>query len=195
MLTTAPTQRTTPSRYRFTTDEYHRMVEAGILHEDDRVELLDGQLIAMAAVGIPHSNALAALNEIAVTTLGKTARITVQDPIHLDSQSEPEPDLVIARRRNYTTTHPTPGDIFLVIEVADSSPDYDRNTKLPRYAAAGIAESWLVNLQGQAIERHSAPQNGRYSHIVIAGPGETLASTTLPAFIVVVNDILNPNAE
>ena len=195
MLTTAPTQQITPGRHRFTTDEYHRMAEAGILHEDDRVELIDGELIEMAAVGIPHSNALAALNEIAVTTLRKTVRITVQDPIHLDPHNEPEPDLVIARRRNYTTTHPTPGDISLVIEVADSSLDHDRNTKLPRYAAAGIAESWLVNLNGQAIERHSGLQNGRYSHIVIAGPGETLASTTLPTFIVVVNDILTPDAE
>ena len=91
----------------------------------------------MAAVGIRHSNAVAALTYLAINLVGKLARVTVQDPIHLGQRSELQPDLAFARRRNYTTTHPGPKDLYLVIEVADSSLDFDRNTKFPIYAAAG----------------------------------------------------------
>jgi Uma2 family endonuclease len=193
MAVTVQAPRTTPSRKRFTVEEYHRLAEVGVLHEDDRIELIDGELIEMAAIGIAHADTLATLTDFAAMLVSRAARISVQNPITIGQRSEPQPDLALIRRRRYNTSHPTPADIFLVIEVADSSLAYDRLVKLPLYAAAGIPEVWIVDLQGMVIERHSAPRDGRYTQIVIAAPGEMLASLTLPAFNVAVADIFLPD--
>ena len=107
------------------------------------------------------------------------------------ARSEPQPDFALIRKQRYSASHPTPADIFLVVEVSGSSLAYDQNVKLPIYAAAGIPEVWIVDLNGLAIERHSAPRDGRYTQILIAAPGDTLASLILPAFVVAVSDVLN----
>lgn len=178
-------------RKRFTVEEYHRLGEVGVLHEDDRIELIDGELVEMAAIGIPHADAVATLTDVAAMLVSREARISVQNPIRLGPHSEPQPDFALVRRRRYSTSHPTPAETFLVIEVADSSLAYDRTVKLPLYAAAGIPEAWIVDLNGLAIERHSSPRDGRYTQILIAVPGDMLASLTLPAFVVAVSEVLN----
>jgi Uma2 family endonuclease len=176
-------------RRRFTVEEFYRLVEVGVLHEGDRIELIDGELIEMAAIGIRHADTVAALTDLAAVLVGGHVRINVQNPIHLGPRSQPQPDLSLVRLRRYSVTQPTPDDIFLVIEVADSSLSYDRDVKLPLYAEAGIPEVWIINLNGRIIERYSAPRNGRYTQIAIAAPGDMLASLSLPAFVVPVAQV------
>jgi Uma2 family endonuclease len=189
MAATAQQPQLALTRRRFTVEEFYRLAEVGVLHEDDRIELIDGELIEMAAIGVPHADTVATLTDLAADLIGTGARISVQNPIHLGPRTEPQPDLALIRRRRYSVTHPTPVDIFLVIEVADSSLNYDRDVKVPLYAEAGIAEVWIVNLNGRTIERYSSPRDGRYTQIAIAAPGDTLTSLSLPAFIVPVAQV------
>ena len=138
-------------RRKFTVHEYHQMAEAGILTEDDRVELIEGEIIEMSPIGGRHIAVVSALAEILITTLGKAARIDVQSPIRLDGTSEPEPDISVVRRRRYGNEVPNAGDVFLLIEVSDTTLVRDRNVKLPAYAAAGIPEVWIVDIQSEQI--------------------------------------------
>ena len=183
------------TRRRFTVEEFYRLAEVGVLQEDDRIELIDGELIEMAAIGVPHADTVATLTDLAAGLVGTEARISVQNPVHLGPRTEPQPDLALLRRRRYRVTHPTPADIFLLIEVADSSLSYDHDVKLPLYAEAGIPEVWIINLNGQTIERYSSPRDGRYTQIAIAVPGDMLASLNLPAFIVPVAQVFATDDE
>lgn len=170
------------ARWRFTVDDYHRMVEAGILTADDRVELLDGEIIKMSPIGVPHASCVRRLEALAHRLLGDRAVISVQNPVQLGDYGEPEPDLAVLRPRAdfYAERHPQPQDILLLIEVADSSLAKDRGAKLPLYAREGIAEAWLVDLDGEALERHTNPTEEGYGLILRARRGETVASTVLP---------------
>lgn len=143
---------------RFTVDEYHRLAELGFFHEDDRVELIQGEIIQMAAKGTLHTNCCRnLLNQLALLIAGR-AELQCQDPIKLSSNNEPEPDFVILRRRdNYRDALPNPDDVLLVIEIADSSLKYDREIKLPLYAESGIADYWLFNLIENRLETYSEP--------------------------------------
>ena len=125
-----------PTRHRFTVAEYYRMAEAGIFDEDSRVELIDGDIVDMPPIGPSHSEGVDRLAETLITRLTGVARVRIQNPVHLREHNEPEPDIVLARRRQggYAHGHPTPEDILLIVEVADSSPEYDRQTKGPMYA-------------------------------------------------------------
>jgi Uma2 family endonuclease len=175
------------TRRRFNVAEYYRMAEAGILHEDDHVELIDGELIQMAASGAKHAACVDALNELMLGLVRGQARVRTQNPIHLNDLTEPQPDLVVARLGRYRQAHPTPADILVLIEVADSSLDYDHDVKLPLYAKAGIAEIFVVDTVHDVVERHIEPVDGQYRHVVSAGRGETLMSTVLPAVILPVD--------
>lgn len=170
------------ARWRFTVDDYHRMVEAGILTEDDRVELLDGEIIKMSPIGVPHASCVRRLEALLHRQLGDMAIVSVQNPVQLGEYGEPEPDLAVLRPRAdfYAERHPQPQDILLLIEVADSSLAKDRGAKLPLYAREGIAEVWLVDLEGEALERHTNPAEGAYRLVLRARRGETVASTALP---------------
>ena len=139
-------------RYRFTVDEFARMGEAGIFAEDDRVELIDGEILEMTPIGPPHAWFVDRLNELIVTRLAGRAHVRIQNPVRLGRHTEPQPDLVVARRSDaYADRHPEPGDILLVIEVADSSLRYDRLEKVPRYGKAGIPEAWLVDVEARTV--------------------------------------------
>src|SRR5439155_445568 len=140
-------------RYRFTTADYHRLAEAGILGEDDRVELIEGELIAMNPIGPRHVSSVNRLNRLLGRALGDAAIIQVQSPILLDDRSEPQPDLSLLQPHPdfYISSLPTPRDVILVIEVADSSDVYDRRIKAPLYARAGIPEYWLVRLEREDL--------------------------------------------
>ena len=176
--------------YRFSVEEYHKLGETGIFHEDDRVELIAGEIVEMSPVGGRHVEAVSRFTRLLSRQVGDGMLVNVQSPIRLANDGEPEPDLAVVRDRAYGGELPTAADVLLVIEVADTSLAYDRNVKLPLYAAAGIPESWLYDVGAAAIERHSEPRNGRYRLVALAGRGESLTSTVLPAVTLSVDDIL-----
>ena len=135
-------------RHLFTTRDYHQMLDAGILHEDDRVELIDGEIREMSPIDAAHAAAVKRIGRIVNKATGERFIIGIQDPVQLNDLTEPQPDISILRWHDdfYEQAHPNPGDILVLIEVANTSVAYDRDEKLPRYASSGIAEAWLVNL-------------------------------------------------
>lgn len=148
-----------PTLKRFTIEEYHRLTELGFFQEDDRVELIRGQLIHMAAKGTADSVCSTRLNRQLGRLLGDRATIRDQEPITLPKDGEPEPDCVIVQNRSddYLAGHPCPEDIVLLIEIADSSLTYDRETKLDLYAEDGIQDYWIFNLVDRVLEMYSEP--------------------------------------
>jgi Uma2 family endonuclease len=183
------------SHHRFTVDEYHRMAEAGILTEDDRVELLDGQIVPMTPIGPGHAGCVDALARLFMLGLGSSVIVRVQNPVVLGSYHEPEPDIAIVRSHShgYRTRHPVPEDILLLIEVADSSVGYDRSLKLRLYAESSIPETWLINLPKERIEVYREPQNGVYPAPHIVGRNATLIPVQLPALQIPSDEILGPD--
>ncbi|MEH1778672.1 Uma2 family endonuclease [Nostoc sp.] len=178
---------------RFTIDEYHRLIELEFLKENDRIELICGELIQMVAKGTPHTVCGSILCRQLDRLLGDRAVIRGQDPITLSNQSEPEPDVAIARGKDedYLAHHPYPEDIFLVIEISDSTLDYDQTTKLKIYAEAGISDYWIVNLNVRQLERYSQPyQNaqGEFNYLTkqISLPHQSVA---VPGFEDVLLDL------
>jgi Uma2 family endonuclease len=169
-------------RHRLTLDDYHRLGAAGILGEDDRVELLEGQLVDMSPIGPRHALAVDALTELLVPAVVGRAVVRVQNPIELDSGSEPQPDIVVVRRpwRGYPTVHPQPADIFLLIEVADSSLETDVGAKRELYARAGIREFWIVDLTTDAVLVHRDPGGDGYGSVTRVEPSSVLEVETLP---------------
>jgi Uma2 family endonuclease len=176
--------------HQFTVDEYEQMVASGIFTGKARVELLDGEIVEMAAMGPNHANCLANVDYIVKRQTPSEYRVIVQTPIRLNDASEPEPDVTVHRRRPGRRTLPTADDVVLVVEVADSTLDYDRNRKFPRYAEAGIPEAWLFDVGAGALERHTDPYGGRYRHIQTARRGQALDSTTIPGLTLSVDAIL-----
>jgi Uma2 family endonuclease len=181
-----------PPKRKLTVDEYQRMGEAGIFHEDDRIELLDGELYEMTPIGDDHIGNVISLTQIFVMRLSGRALVSIQNPIRLTDYSEPQPDAVLLRPRpdSYRKGKARPEDVILLIEVARTSLDYDRETKLPRYAAAGIAEVWIVNLIDELVEVYREPSGDEYTHRSVHGRGEVLAPAALPDVTVGVDEIL-----
>lgn len=155
-----------PDLYRWTIQEFQQMVTAGILEEDDKVELLNGQIVYMSPVGRFHAACVSMLNEWFFQALKRAYIIRVQDPIVLDNLSEPEPDIVIANRKAdyYAQSLPKPEDVRLIVEVADSSLAKDKGVKLPLYAAAGIQEYWLINISKEQLEIYTLPSEESYAN-------------------------------
>jgi Uma2 family endonuclease len=181
---------TEPSLRRFTVTDYHQMAAAGILTEDDRVELIDGEIVQMSPMGGRHALCVARLNRLLSRHLAENVLVYVQSPVRLSEYDEPEPDVAVVRDREYGNELPTPADVLLVIEVADTSLRYDRTQKLPLYAAAGIAEVWLIDLQGESIERHTDPVEGVYRLAVHRERGQELESVMAPGLVFKVDDVL-----
>ena len=181
-----------PSRHRLSVDDYHKLGEAGILNEDSRVELIDGELIDMAPVGGQHVGIVNRLNKLFVLALGDEATVSVRNPVTLPPHSEPQPDVTIVRSKGALAplAVPTPADILLLIEVADTTLRYDRGTKLPLYARAGIPEVWIVDVQGSGIEMHRDPSGSVYGYAGRAGTGHQLSPLNLPHIRLAVDDIL-----
>lgn len=168
---------------RFTIEEYHRLIDLELLQTDDHTELIEGEIIQMAAKGKPHAVCCSLLNREVLKLIGDRAIVRCQDPIMLSNYSEPEPDLAIARNRddNYLANHPTPEDILLVIEIADSSLEYDREIKLGLYAKSVITDYWIFNLIENQLEVYRHPyqksQSNKfdYRQKQIFLPNETVA--------------------
>ncbi len=183
-----------PQRRLFTATEYYSMLDSGILLEDDRVELVAGEIVRMPPVGSPHAAPVKRLNRLLSLQLRDRAIVSVQDPIHLDDHSEPEPDLAVLRPREdfYAAAHPRPEDVLLLVEVSDTSVDYDHQVKLPLYAAHAITEVWLVNVPRQRLEiyRDPDPASGVYRRELRRRRGETLSPQAFPELRIDVASLL-----
>jgi Uma2 family endonuclease len=179
-------------RRRFTRAEYHRMAKAGILHEDDRVELIDGDIVQMTPIGRRHAACVAELTRLLVPALGERALLWPQNPITLSDDTEPQPDIVLLRPRadRYLLDDAHPEDVLLLVEVADTSQRYDRRVKLPRYGRAGVPEVWIIDLPGEVIEVCRRPTRHRYAHIERVGRGGTVSPAAFPAIVLSVDTIL-----
>jgi Uma2 family endonuclease len=174
---------------KFTADEWGRMVGLGIFREDERLELIEGEIVEMAPVGDPHGLCVSQLNKRLVIGVGDRALVWVVGPVRLGAASVPEPDLALVRPRSYRTGAPRPEDILLIVEVADSSLRYDLTTKLRLYARAGIPEYWVVSVDGEWIEVYRAPEGDRYREHRRAASGETVAPAAFPDLVVAVADV------
>ncbi len=183
---------TQPQNRAFTVGEYYRMAEAAILTEEDRVELIAGQIVAMSPIGSRHAACVDRLNSLLHRQPRPAGIVRVQSPIALDAYSEPEPDLVLLRPRAdfYAAAHPSAADVLLAVEVADTSADYDRQVKVPLYAQAGLPEVWLIDLQKGCIEVYARPQGGAYQQRVEVTADATLASPTVARLELAVADVL-----
>ncbi len=175
-----------PTAYRFTVKDYHRMAEADVFPPDDRVELIDGEVLRMAPIGSRHAACVKRLARHFMCRVAERAIVGVQDPIQLSDLSEPQPDVALLRPRDdyYASGHPLPADVFLVIEVGELSDESDRATKLPLYLASGVPEVWVVDLGAEVV--HMATGHGSRT----VGRGDSLAPLAFPDVVLEVAAIL-----
>lgn len=170
------------TRRLFSVDEFHRMAEAGIFQEDDRLELLGGDIIAMSPVGVRHIACVNRLTDIFTDRFRGKAIISVQNPIHLDYQTEPIPDIAVLKYRKdyYAQQPPSAADVFLLIEVSDTTLSFDREVKRPLYASAGIPEYWLINLTDNQPELCRQPDQGDYQEQLVVNGDERVTAVAFP---------------
>jgi Uma2 family endonuclease len=176
--------------YRFTIEEYEQMGAVGILPEDARVELIQGEVVAMSPVGDRHYDSVLLLNRLLNRQVPDDLGVAVQSPVRLPSDSEPEPDIVIVRIARATPGVPTVRDVLLVIEVSDSTRDYDYGVKVPLYGAAGIREMWLVDLNAGHVDRYTEPYEGGYHAMRRFVQGQTVTSDAVATIAVPVGTAL-----
>lgn len=177
-------------RRQFTIDEVQQMLRVGIVQADERIELIDGEILALAAMGGEHFESVMLCNDVLNAIPEKHWFVSVQSAIQLTAIRVPQPDIALIRRRAYDGALPGPEDVFLLIEVSDSTLNYDRKTKVPLYAEAGIPEVWIVALKQRRITRYSEPHNGRYTLVQAFQRDETITSLVLPAIHISVQSIL-----
>ena len=183
-----------PNKRKFTVTEYYRMAEVGILRPDERVELIEGEIIVMAPIGPEHSGSVNISTEVFPLFAPGRYLVQIQNPLHLDDGSEPQPDVALLRLRSdrYTRSHPTPADVLLIIEISDSSLEYDRDVKAHIYGRNDILETWVKNLPEDCIERFTEPGPEGYAQHTIHHRGETLTPVSLPDLEFPVADLLPP---
>jgi len=176
----------------FSVDDYYRMAEAGLFPIGTRTELIDGEVIEMCAIGNCHAACVDRLSTLLNLFFKGEVIVRVQNPVRLNDFSEPEPDIALLKKRQdfYASGHPTPADVLLIIEVADTSVDFDRRIKLPLYARAGIPEVWVMVLPKEIIEVHSQPMNGKYQKVQRLKRGRRLVSPTVAGLSFNVADLL-----
>ncbi len=177
------------ARRLFTIEEYERMVETGILKRDDRVELIEGEIVEMSPIGDPHAAYVTNLTHILVSCVGDRARVRVQGPVSVPPRSKPQPDLALLQPRSYVRAGATTEDVLLVIEVADTSLEYDRTVKLRLYARAGIPEYWVVDANAEALDLYRAPSGDGYRDRRHAVRGETVELLAFPDVAIPVDAI------
>ncbi len=179
-------------RHKFTVEQYHQMAETGIISSSDRLELINGEIIEMSPIGIRHASCVKKLINLLTRKLGNLAIIDAQDPIKLNDSSEPQPDIALLHPRDdfYATAHPQPQDIFLLIEVADTTITLDREVKVPLYANSGIIELWLIDINNQVIEVYYEPLGDCYKYMQQFQAGQTIYLQSFPNLGFEVNEIL-----
>jgi Uma2 family endonuclease len=174
--------------YRFTVEEYNKLGEVGFFHEDDRVELLNGEIIIMAPIGKRHVLSVRNLNNRLMKLLGDVCLVDCQNPFILDGFSEPQPDILLLHLDLADVARPA--DIFVAVEVADSSVRYDSTTKLSAYARAGIPENWIVNLEADAVDVYRRPSGEKYAEHFRCERDGKLAPAAFPDRLIAVAEIL-----
>lgn len=182
---------------RFSRVDYHAMGDAGILAPDERVELMEGEVVVMSPIGSRHAaGVIQLIRAFTSGSLAGRALVQVQNPLAASDRSEPQPDLMllIPRDDSYASGHPGPEDVFLLVEVADSSLQYDRRAKIPFYAAAGVREGWLVDLEHDWLEAYTDPAPNGYRTMRRYEPGESLEPSALPGLRVEVAGIIPVSA-
>lgn len=179
-------------RRRFDAEEYHKMLEVGLLSEDDRVELIGGEIVEMTPIGRSHLACVIVLTHILVGAARGRYFVSVQNPIRTGPRDEPQPDISLIKTRPDPDGEgpPRSEDVLLVIEVADTSLTYDRDVKLPLYAEAGIPEAWIVDLRGRKVDVYSDPTANGYRVSRSAGAGEQVRSETVEGLSIAVNEVL-----
>ena len=178
---------------RFTVDDCLALLEAGVLHKEDRIELIDGALICMAPIGEYHAGGVIWLTRLLIQALGDRALVQPQLPIYLSDRSAPEPDLALVRWRPISESSLSyPADVYLIIEVADSSLRYDSGPKLARYAAASIREVWVANLRAREVTAHADPSGSEYTTVRTYGPGDSISPGAFPDVSLAVEDFMPP---
>ena len=184
-----------PRSRKFTVDEYYRMAEVGILKPDERVELIEGEILVMPPIGPEHAWNVDLASDFITRRIDERFIVRSQNPVRLSDASEPQPDIAIILRRpeGYLAAHPTPADVLLIIEVADSSLEYDRNIKAHIYGRSGVPETWVRNLPEDCIERFIEPGPDGYARHTVHRRGETLTPVALPDLELAVGDLLPSN--
>jgi Uma2 family endonuclease len=180
------------TRMLFTTERFERMVEAGVLGPDDRVELIEGEIVEMSPIGTSRAACVKRLIRLLTRSLDDRAIVGVQDPLRLPPRSAPQPDLAVLRPRDdfYESAHPGAGDTLLAIEVADTSVRFDRLVKVPMYARAGVSEVWLVDIPSARVEVYRGPAEGAYTSIEVLESDGVLSLAAFPDVAFAVADIL-----
>jgi len=178
-------------RKKFRSEEVYKMIKVGILPEESGWELIRGQIVRRMSIGSRHVGTVIKLGKIFERMVGDEALVSAQNPVHLDEFNEPEPDIALLKPRAdfYTESLPTPADVLLLVEVSDSTVEYDRETKKILYAEAGIAESWLINLKNNTVEFYSSPRNGNYRLAKVLEKGETIRSEAIEKLSLRVEEI------
>ena len=178
--------------HRFSVEDYYRMAETGILKPGARVELIEGEIVDMMPIGPFHSGSVYELARLFNAMSKDRWVVGTQGPLHLDEHNMPEPDIMLLRPpgSHYKTTHPSPEDVFLIIEIADSSLAHDQNTKLPLYARAGIPETWILNVPQKQLEIYRQPHFLGYESKTILQSGQA-APAAFPDAVINVEDLVN----
>lgn len=176
----------------FTIDEYHKMADAGIFCAEDRVELIEGEVVVMMPIGSRHAGTVNRTGDVLRESLGNRVLVSTQNPVRLPPYSEPQPDIAVLVRRAdyYIASHPMPDEIYLLIEVADSSRAMDLAVKMPMYARAGIRELWIIDLTLNQIEVYRRPENGVYQERATLLRGGTLTIAAFPDISIPVTDLI-----
>lgn len=170
--------------------EYHKMIDAGVFHEDDRMELIEGELIQMAPIGGPHMQLVNLLTRILVQQVAEDGVVSPQNPVALPPDSEPEPDFVVLGPECLRRTEvPTARDVLLLVEVAHSSLAYDRDVKIPLYAKHGIPEVWLFDTTSRSVSIYREPVRNSYRRLLIPERSETISPSLLPKVKLSLSDL------
>ncbi len=180
-------------RHKLTVSDYYRMGDAGILHEDDRIELIEGELIDMAPIGSRHAMTVNRIMRQIHNAVDEPYVISNQNPLRLSDLTEPQPDGMILKPREneYADAHPGPEDVIVLIEVADTSLEYDKKVKVPLYARHGVREVWLINLNARQLERYTQPGETGYGQCEILDKTGTISLVGLPDVVIDLGRILD----
>ena len=179
-------------RKRFSVDDYYRMAEEGILSQQERVELIDGEVVVMSPIGPRHAACVTSATRELVRIVGDAALVRPGNPVRLNAFNEPQPDFTLVRPRAdlYASGHPGPNDVMLVVEISESSLAYDRGVKAALYAEWGLVEYWVADLKTDRMWIYCSPENGTYQTVDERRQGDTIAPSLLPACAVTVDAFL-----
>jgi Uma2 family endonuclease len=178
-------------------DEYHRMGEDGLFSEDDRVELIEGEIHQMTPIGNPHATGVRRLIHLFTGSFDGRVVVDIQNPVQMDDWSEPQPDITLLSWRDdyYAAAAPTAADVVLLVEVADSSVGFDRGVKAPLYARHGVREYWIVDLPAGLLEVHRRPTSDSYRDVRRLRRGDSITLEAFPDTVFAVFDLLGPERE